>query len=217
MSQLFTNNAISLLENPISSSSLDIHVISGDGQLFPQPVNPGDFFVITLEDSTNQIREIVKVEGRTGDVLHIAADGRGFEGTVIRSWPVDSFVDHRITAYTLNKIDQVRGAITDPTDPNIVLPSDALISDTYTTAFPNNLSCKWTVTVLDESTGRISIAELLAVYKGASTPPSFTVYAKTGDKLKYTIEVVAVGSDLKLNVINTDTVNFRINAIRFNY
>jgi hypothetical protein len=217
MSQLFTNNAISLLDQPLSSSDLDIYVIPGDGALFPQPINVGDFFLVTLEDQANQIREIVKIIGRTGDILHIDPAGRGFEATPIINWPIDSLVDHRITAFELRKIGQIHGAITDPADPNIVQTGNSKNGDTFRISYPNNLSCKWIITVLDESTNRISIAELLAAYRGASLSPAFTVYAKTGDYLKYTVNVIANGSDMELIVNNTDTVDLRINTIRINY
>ena len=217
MAQLFTNNAISLLENTVTASGLIIEVIPGDGALFPQPASAGDFFLVTLEDSQNQIREIVKVIGRTGDTLHIDPAGRGFEGTPIYDWPPDTLVDHRITAFELRKIDQVKGNVTDPTIPNIVDASQAKTGDTFTTQYPHNLACKWIVTVLDQSTDRISISELLAVYRGASQSPAFTVYAKTGDKLKYNIDVQTVGQDMKLVVNNTDIVDLLINCIRLNY
>lgn len=217
MSQLFTNNAISLLDQQLGPSDLNIHIIPGDGALFPQPTNVGDFFLVTLEDQVNQHREIVKVIGRTGDVLHIDPAGRGFESTPILNWPIDSLVDHRITAYELRKIDQIHGAITDPNDPNIVSAGNVKNGDTFRISYPNNLSCKWIITVLDESTNRISIAELLAAYRGAALSPAYTVYAKTGDHLKYTVNVIANGSDMELIVTNIDTVDLRINTIRINY
>jgi len=219
MTQLYTNNAISLLENSLTSSSLEIQVIPGDGALFPQPTNPGDFFLVTLEDSHNAgTTEIVKIILRVGDTLYIdPLWGRGFDDTLARAWPADTLVDHRITAYTLRKIEQVRGAISNPDDPNIVLPSNSLVSDTYTVQFPNQLSCKWIVTVLHEATGRISIAEVLAAYRPAPLSPSYVTYAKTGDNLKYVISVVSSGTEMRLNVTNTDTVDFRINCIRLNY
>lgn len=217
MSQLFTNNAISLLENTISPTDLTISVIPGDGNLYPQPIQAGDFFLVTLEDQNNLTREIVKIINRIGDTLYIDPAGRGFENTIPQTWPINTLVDHRITAYELRKIDQVRGAISDPTNQNIVLSGNSKDGDTFNVSYPNNLSCKWIVTVLDESTGRISIAELLAVYRGPTIDPNFTVYAKTGDKLKYSINVITIGSTMKVQVINNDTVDLLINTIRINY
>ncbi len=219
MTQLYTNNAISLLENPLTTSSLEIQVIPGDGDLFPQPANPGDFFLVTLEDPHNVgTTEIVKVIQRIGDTLYIdPIFGRAFDDTIARTWSADTLVDHRITAYTLRKIEQVKGSISNPDDPNIVLPGNSLVSDTYEVQFPNQLSCKWIVTVLHEATGRISIAEVLAAYRPAPLSPSYVVYAKTGDNLKYSINVISNASEMRLNVNNTDLVDFRINCIRLNY
>lgn len=100
--QLFTNNAIALLEQPISSSSNNIVVQATHGGLFPNP-GPGEFFLITLEELANPLhREIVKISGRTGDVLHVAE--RGAEGTTARAWTAqETLVDHRITANTIKE------------------------------------------------------------------------------------------------------------------
>lgn len=214
MTQLFTNNAISLLTSDLTSSGSTIHLIPGDGALFPQPVNPGDFFLVTLEDDTATYREIIKINDRVGDVLYIDAAGRGFEGTDIRNWPENTLVDHRITAFSLTKIDQVRGFVSDP---NLVQPGQIKNGDNFETSFPDNLSCKWIVTVLDEISGKISISEILAAYRGPLNTPSFTVYAKTGDRLLYSINVVVDGANMKLNVINNDAMDLRINCIRINY
>lgn len=217
MTQLFTNNAISLLENPISTTDLVINVIPGDGILFPQPTNAGDFFLVTLEDQHAQTREIVKIVARTGDSLFIDPAGRGFEGTPIQAWPADTLVDHRLTAYSLSRIDQLKGSVTDPLTQNVVAANDVKIGDTFTTQYPNNLACKWIVTVLDQSTNRISVCELLAAYKGPTLTPAFTVFARTGDKLKYVVDVQTAGQDMNLIVQNTDTVDLLINCIRLNY
>jgi hypothetical protein len=101
--QLFTNNAISLLQVGISASSTTIQLQPGQGALFPQPTNPGEFFLVTLEDVANpNIREIVRVEGRIGDTLTNCV--RGQEGTTAQSWPaIDTLVDHRITAETIRQ------------------------------------------------------------------------------------------------------------------
>lgn len=98
--QLFSNNAISLLQLAVSPSSLTITVQPGLGSVFPNP-GPGEFFLVTLEDiAAPNTREIIKIDSRTGDVLHIAA--RGQEGTPILSWPAaNTLVDHRITAATI--------------------------------------------------------------------------------------------------------------------
>lgn len=225
MSQLFTNNAISLLESNLLETDLIFNIIPGDGDLFPQPINPQDFFLITIEDETGQYREIIKIIDRIGDQLIIDPNGRGFEGTLIRNWPINSIVDHRITAYTLNKIDhihsnltnQINGYTQDALTNNIVLINQNKLADVFSTQYPFNLACKWIITILDESSFRISVLEILAAYKGLNVDPIFTVYAKTGDKLKFDVNVISVGQDLHLMINNLDTVDLRINILRINY
>lgn len=101
--QLFSNNAISLLEVSLSPSSTTLVVQPGLGASFPQPVNPGEFFLITLEDIAAPLtREIIKITGRSGDILTIGA--RGLEGTSAASWTShNTLVDHRITAETIRQ------------------------------------------------------------------------------------------------------------------
>lgn len=219
MTQLYTNNAISLLENAISSSDLEIHLIPGDGDLFPQPLVAGDFFLVTLENETAAYNEIIRISDRIGDVLHIdPTNGRGYENTAIRNWPVNTLVDHRVTASTFREMsNQVLGSVTPPDTNNIVAPSSTKIGDVFDTTFPNNLSCKWIVTVFDQATGKISICELLAVYRGTLNDPAFTVFAKTGDLIRYSIDVIAVGTQMQLKITNTDSIDLLINSIRLNY
>ena len=108
--QLFTNNAVSLLQDAIGPTDMSITVQTGYGALYPQPVNPGDFFLVTLEPINAPLipREIIQIIGRTGDVLTVGM--RGFEATGVgdgqpgvgQSWPAGTtLVDHRITAYTI--------------------------------------------------------------------------------------------------------------------
>jgi hypothetical protein len=215
MSQLYTNNAISLLNNNLSATDLIIHVSYGDGALYPQPVNPDDFFLITLEDEHAQNREIVKIGNRIGDQLFIVE--RGFENTIPRFWPEDTLVDHRVTAYTFTNKDWVPGTVQDPSIHNVIPPADTIIADTFTISFPNKIACKWLITVVDELTYRTSVCEVLGCYRGPLQPPMFTVYAKTGDKLKYAIELNLNGQDLELNVNNLDTTNLTVNWLRINY
>lgn len=218
MSQLFTNNAISLLEIPLSPVGLIIQVIPGDGYLFPQPVNPGDFFLITLEDNTASTREIIKIIGRSGDILHIDPVGRGFENTGVHSWNTDTLVDHRLTAFTLNKVDTlVIGAAQDPLLPNTITPANSKISDTFQISYPTNVACKWLLTVLDQASYRVAISEIIACHRGPILPPKFSVYAKTGDLLRYTVDVIATGNSLELNVTNIDVVDLNITWVRINY
>lgn len=214
MTQLYTNNAISLLETNLLSSDLVFNVIPGDGDLFPQPLQPGDFFLITLEDELSQFREIIKVVQRIGDQLIIDTNGRGFEGTEIRDWPINSLVDHRLTAYSLQKIEQnnTSGFISSP---DIIFANETKMVDTFVTQYPNKLTCKWILTILDETTDKLCTMEILAIYKNSG--PSYTVYAKAGDIINYNVEVLSNNSNLELIITNNELNNLRINAIRINY
>lgn len=103
--QLFTNNAVSLLAIPISAGATSLTIMSGFGALFPQPVDPGDFFLVTLENETATAREIIRVTGRTGDTFTGLV--RGQEGTTAQAWSAslgsDTLVDHRVTAETMRQ------------------------------------------------------------------------------------------------------------------
>lgn len=104
-SQLFTNNAVSLLATAISSSATSLTVMSGYGSLFPQPVDAGDFFLVTLENQTGTAREIIRVTGRSGDTF--TGIVRAQEGTTAQAWSAsigsDTLVDHRVTAETMRQ------------------------------------------------------------------------------------------------------------------
>lgn len=101
--QLFSNNAVSLLASPISSSATSMTVMSGYGALFPQPTQPGDYFLVTLEDQSSTTREIVRVTSRSGDTF--TGLQRAQEGTTAQAWSAtlgnDTLVDHRVTAETM--------------------------------------------------------------------------------------------------------------------
>lgn len=102
--QLFTNNAVSLLAAPISASATSLTVMSGYGVLYPNP-GPGQFFLVTLENETGTVREIIRVTGRVGDTFTFPLGNRGQEGTVPVAWSSasgnDTLVDHRVTAETM--------------------------------------------------------------------------------------------------------------------
>lgn len=108
LTQLFSNNAVSLLTAPITASSTSLTVMTGHGALYPQPTGDGsDYFLITLEDQSATIREIIKVTARVGDTLYFTLADRGQEGTTPQAWSTapgnDTLVDHRITAETLTR------------------------------------------------------------------------------------------------------------------
>lgn len=102
MSQLFQNNAESLLADPIVAGDTVITVANGAG--FPA-IAGGDFFMLTLiglDDSGNENAwEIVKVTARSGNTLTVV---RAQEGTAAVGWPGSTRCELRITAGTLGDI-----------------------------------------------------------------------------------------------------------------
>lgn len=102
--QLFTNNAVSLLSAPITASATSLTVMAGYGNLYPSP-GPGEFFLVTLENQTGTAREIIRVTGRVGDTFTFPLGNRGQEGTPALAWSAssgnDTLVDHRVTAETM--------------------------------------------------------------------------------------------------------------------
>ncbi|MEM2159601.1 MAG: hypothetical protein QXN55_01450 [Candidatus Nitrosotenuis sp.] len=211
MSQLFTNNAISLLTTPLAANDLTFSVINGDESVFPQPIQVDDFFLVTFEDPHTHVVEIVKVTGRTGNVFQIDSNGRGFEDTPIRAWPVDTLVDHRLTAYTLKKTNAILPG--DSSTP-IVVPSADVRPVNYLVTSTLIRTCKWLITVIDVTGNRASLCEVMAVYRGASIPPAYTVYGKVGDNLRYTVSVVQSGNEMICTVNNNDTVPLTTSIVR---
>lgn len=102
MRQLFANCAASLLASPITTTSTYIPVLPGTINLFPNP-GPDEFFLVTLENEEATIREIIKIDSRSNNMLHVMTGGRGQENTIALAWPSDpsTLVDHRVTAQTL--------------------------------------------------------------------------------------------------------------------
>ena len=79
--QIFANNASSLLAASITNTDLQIQVAGGEGALYP---NPGatEYFIITLENALGDI-EICKCTARATDLLTVV---RGQEGTSAQAW-----------------------------------------------------------------------------------------------------------------------------------
>jgi hypothetical protein len=119
--QLFTNNAISLLAAPIAAGDTMLTVMAGHGSLFPQPANDGsDFFLVTLEDQFATLREIIRVGSRYGDTF--VDIERAQEGTPALPWGAtpgnDTLVDHRITAETMRQAMLLPTPIAPPVTPS---------------------------------------------------------------------------------------------------
>lgn len=97
MIQLFSNEAISTLANPVGVTSTTMTITNATQ--FPVAVNGVSFFALTLTDAATQtIFEIVYCTARTGNVLTVQ---RGQEGTPAISWAAGAIVYNSATAGTL--------------------------------------------------------------------------------------------------------------------
>ncbi len=99
MTILFSNNASTTVAGSITPTSTTVNIAPGTGIEFPNPINPGDYFVATFYDqATKTINEIVHVTHRAGDVCTIV---RGQEGTTPAAWNSGDIFANLITAATL--------------------------------------------------------------------------------------------------------------------
>lgn len=109
MAQLYSNNARSTLTGGILATATSLTVQTLDAPKFPSPT-AGDFFDLTLQDSTNI--EIVRVTARTGGTMTIST--RGLEGTTPFAFPINSVAGLRltaaVTAVAMNHIPVAAGA-----------------------------------------------------------------------------------------------------------
>jgi hypothetical protein len=97
MAVLIANNAKSTLAVAVGGLDTTITIASGTETLFPAPTG-GDYFYVTLEDSTKTIREIVKCTARTGNVLTVV---RAQDGTFTNIFSVGATVELRINRASL--------------------------------------------------------------------------------------------------------------------
>lgn len=99
MSLVYTNNAQSLLASAIDAVVTTVTVSTGEGARFPT-ISAGNWFPLTLVKADGTGGEIVKVTGRTGDVLTVE---RGFEGTTATAFSAGDIVSARITKAFLDE------------------------------------------------------------------------------------------------------------------
>lgn len=80
----FANNTFALLADPISPTDTLFVLEAGSGEQFPS-LGTNEYFYLTLYRVVEgeEICEIVKVTGRTGDLLTAE---RGVDDTIARSW-----------------------------------------------------------------------------------------------------------------------------------
>jgi hypothetical protein len=108
MTQLFTDNATSVLAAHLDATAQTITLSQGDGIKFPSPA-PGDYAILTLTQARDETSwENVKLTARTGDVLTV---DRGQEGTLPAIWLTGSRCDLRITASILNRAAGMTSAV----------------------------------------------------------------------------------------------------------
>lgn len=81
--------------------------------------------------------------------------------------------------------------------------------------FTGHISAKWLVTAVDVVETKKETYEVLGSYLTGAVAPSYTVYARTGSKIKNTPEVVLSGGDLALQVTNTQGVAITVDVLRF--
>lgn len=74
---------------PSGITGLSFTVEVGTGALFPT-LGLDDYFYGIFKDASGN-REIVKITGRSGDSMTIAAGGRGLDGTAARAWSAGDY------------------------------------------------------------------------------------------------------------------------------
>lgn len=96
---LFANAAESTISSALAASSgaTTIALTSGGGAKFPAITVPGDYYVLSLVNSSDQ-SELVKVTARSGDTLTVV---RGHEGTTLRAFAVNDTIAMAPTAGTI--------------------------------------------------------------------------------------------------------------------
>jgi len=97
MAIILANNAKSTLAAAIGALDTTLTVTSGTETLFPSPTG-GDYFYVTLEDSTKTIREIVKCTARSTTTLTIV---RAQDGTSANIFAIGSTVEMRVNKATI--------------------------------------------------------------------------------------------------------------------
>lgn len=185
LQQLFTNNAVSLLAAPITATSTSLTVMAGYGALYPNP-GPNQYFLVTLENQTATVREIIKVNSRVGDVLSFTLADRGLEGTTAQAWGAsignDTLVDHRVTAETMDRAMALPVGGSGISGINIVDHGIPVPTVATTLNFIGN------VAVIDNGASKdIDIGALTSDIHGATEPPVNIPSGQTlpGDTVAY--------------------------------
>jgi hypothetical protein len=197
--QLFSNNAISLLQVSISASDMSITLQPGQGSLFPNPTSAGEFFLITLEDIANPtIREIVKIATRVGDTLIVASGGRGWEQTAALNWAAnDTLVDHRITAET------IRQAFLHPQTPAASTDIEILDEGNSLSTQASSLNFTGSGVTVSSAGNDITVSIPGAVSLALEVANEGTTIAASASKFTFVgsgVTASAVGNEITINV-----------------
>jgi hypothetical protein len=97
MKQLFANDAVGNLAEPLAPDDVVVSLDAGDGELFPTP-GANEFFVLTITDkATKLIKEITYCTSRVGDICTVV---RGQEDTPALAWSVGDIIYNPVTAAT---------------------------------------------------------------------------------------------------------------------
>lgn len=208
--QLFTNNAVSLLATAIGPGSTTLTVLPGDGALFPSP-GPGEYFLVTLEDQANTVREIVRVNGRTGDTFTGLV--RGYEGTVPSSWTsgpgADTLVDHRVTAETMRlamELPQLVAVV----DPSVAVPATTTGGVATFDYGDESRAAKFWVQMYEPATGRAQAFEVYTIIQGILSTNTETVIFNRTNRIGYNfpgsvdVQLDTINKVLTLRWVNSD-------------
>ncbi|MFB9243803.1 hypothetical protein, partial [Massilia antarctica] len=144
MTQIFTNNAESVLAVGITAAATSITVKAGEGALFPNPLD-GDYFLITLLQRVGGIEmnwEIVKCTARADDVLTIE---RYIEGSTPRPFNAGDPVSLRLTAGAILPV--YRGALTGPVNEAPTVPMVSSTSMAIAATGANTLAVSGTAVI----------------------------------------------------------------------
>lgn len=96
MTVILANNVASTLAQDLSTGAGSLRVAGGTGSRFPLPA-AGEYYYLTIVSTDGRL-EIVKVTGRTSDLLTIT---RAQEGTVAVAFSAGSKVELRVTAQSI--------------------------------------------------------------------------------------------------------------------
>lgn len=95
----FSNNASARLEVPVDNKSTTITIPQNKMGLFPA-ITSGEYFMLTLIDGNGNY-EIVKCTYKSPTAFTVV---RAQEGTTAKNFPVNSLVEHRLTAGSIAQL-----------------------------------------------------------------------------------------------------------------